>query len=269
MILFLKGFIIGIAKIIPGVSGAMLAISFSIYNKLINSITNFFDDKKNNLKFLIIFGTGVLLAIVLFSKIIRYFIGNYYLITMMLFLGLIIGGTLKFSKNIKFNLKNIIIIITIIFLLISLSIFNINNNYILRGNYIDYIMFFTGGIIEIFSSIVPGISGTALFMLIGIYDNILLIFSNILNLSFVIENIMIYISYGIGIFISFIVCSLFISYLLKKHRNLFDTIIFGLSISSIILLIIMTFSKSFTIIDLIIGIVLFFGGIFISYLSPK
>ena len=54
MKLFIKAFIIGIAKIIPGVSGAMLAVSFSIYDKLINSITNFFDDKKNNLKFLLI-----------------------------------------------------------------------------------------------------------------------------------------------------------------------------------------------------------------------
>ena len=54
MILFFKSFIIGIAKIIPGVSGAMLAVNFSIYDKLINAITNFFSDKKNNLKFLLL-----------------------------------------------------------------------------------------------------------------------------------------------------------------------------------------------------------------------
>ena len=69
MILFFKGFIIGIAKIIPGVSGAMLAVSFGIYDKLINAITNFFDNKKFNFKFLLILGSSIILAIVLFSSL--------------------------------------------------------------------------------------------------------------------------------------------------------------------------------------------------------
>ena len=269
MILFFKSFIIGIAKIIPGVSGAMLAVNFSIYDKLINSITNFFNDKKNNLKFLLIFGSGVLLAITLFSRIIRYFIDNYYLITMMLFIGLITGGTYNFSKNIKLNIKNTIIIIVIVIFLLLISLSNINNNYIIRNNYLDYIVLFIGGVIEIFSSIVPGISGTSLLMLIGIYDNILILLSNTLNLPFVIDNITLYLSYGIGMFISFIIFSIIISYLLKKYRNLFDTIILGLSLSSIIILVIMTFSKSFTFVDLIIGIILFSTGLLISCLFDK
>ena len=53
-------------------------------------------------------------------------------------------------------------------------------------------------------------------MLIGMYDNILMLFSNVLDLSFVIDNIMLYISYGIGMMISFIVFSIGINYLLKK-----------------------------------------------------
>ena len=52
MLLFLKGIIIGIGKIIPGVSGALLAINFNVYERLLNSLTNFFDDWKNNLKFI-------------------------------------------------------------------------------------------------------------------------------------------------------------------------------------------------------------------------
>lgn len=269
MILFFKSFIIGIAKIIPGVSGAMLAVNFSIYDKLINAITNFFGDKKNNLKFILIFGSGLLLSITLFSNIVRYFIGTYYLITMMLFIGLITGGTYNFSKNIKLNIKNIIIVILTITILLSISLFNINNNYIIQNNYLDYIMFFIGGIIEIFSSIVPGISGTSILMLLGIYDNILIILSNIFNISYVLDNLNLYISYGLGMFISFIICSIIISYLLKKYRNLFDTIVLGLSISSIIILLIMTFTKSFSFIDLIIGIILFFIGLSISYLFDK
>jgi len=269
MDLFLKGFIIGIAKVIPGLSGAMLAVSFSIYDRLINSITSFFDNKKENFKFLLLVGSGILLAIVFFSKVIRYFIGCYYIETMMLFIGLIVGGTYSYSKNIDLNIKNIIIVLLVILFVMLISFGNVSSNYVMNGSFLDYIMFFIGGIVEIFSSIVPGISGTALFMLMGMYDNILMLFSNMLDLSYVFENIMLYISYGIGMFLSFIVCSLIISYLLKRYRNLFDTIVLGLSISSIILLIMMAFRSSFVFIDLVIGIVLFFIGIVISYLLDK
>ena len=150
-----------------------------------------------------------------------------------------------------------------------ISFGNVSSNYVMNGSFLDYIMFFIGGIVEIFSSIVPGISGTALFMLMGMYDNILMLFSNMLDLSYVFENIMLYISYGIGMMISFIVFSLLISYLLKKYRKLFDTIVLGLSISSILLLLVMTFSKSFSFMSLFIGCLMFFVGGVISYLSPK
>ena len=269
MNLFLKGFIIGIAKIIPGVSGAMIAVMFGIYDRLINSITNFFDDKKENFKFLLIVGSGIFLSIVSCSGLIRYFINNYYLVTMMLFIGLIVGGTYNYSRNIDYSFKNIIIIILVILLVVGISVFKIDGNYIIDGSFNDYLMFFIGGVIEIFSSIVPGISGTALFMLIGMYDNILMLFSNVLNFSYVIDNIMIYISYGLGMMISFIIFSIGINYLLKKYRRLFDTIILGLSISSIILLIIMAFSKNFRLVDLVVGIILFIVGVIVSYLFDR
>lgn len=269
MTLFIKGFIIGIAKIIPGLSGAMLAVSFSIYDKLIDTVTHFFDDVKNNFKFLLVVGSGILLAIVCFSNIVSYLINKYYFITMMLFIGFIIGGTYDFSKNIKYSFKNIIIVLVTVLFVLFISLFNSSNYYVIQGNCFDYLVFFIGGVIEIFSSIVPGISGTALFMLMGIYDNILMLFGNVFNVSFVIDNIMLYISYGIGMMISFVVCSLIISYLIKKYRNLFDTIVLGLCISSILLLIMMAFKNGFMLFDLLVGIVLFFFGILVSYLSPK
>jgi len=269
MKLFLKGFIIGIAKIIPGVSGSMIAVSFNIYDKLINSVTNFFDNKKENLKFLLIIGTSILLSIVFFSNIIRYLINKYYLSMMLLFIGLIVGGTYNFSKNIKYNIKNILIILITILLVTGISLGNISNNYVIKGNVTDYIMFFIGGIIEIFSSIIPGISGTALFMVIGMYDNILMLFSNLFNFNYLINNIGIYLSYGLGMSLSFIFLSILISYILKKYRNLFNTIILGLCISSIILLFIMAFKNSFILIDLIIGILLFFIGLIISFIFDK
>ena len=269
MNLFFKGFIIGIAKVIPGVSGAMIAVSFGLYDRLINAITSFFDNKKENFKFLLLVGSGILLSIVCFSNIVRYFINSYYFSTMMLFIGLIVGGTYSYSRDIEYSFKNIVIIILTILLVLGISMFGGSGSYMINGTVRDYLMFFIGGVVEIFSSMVPGISGTALFMLLGIYDSILLLFSNIFNISFVIDNIMIYISYGVGMMISFVIFSILISYLIKKYRNLFDTIVMGLCISSILLLIVMSFSSSFGFIDLVIGVMLFFVGVVLSYLFER
>ena len=67
---FFKGFIIGIGKIIPGVSGAILAISLGVYDKALECISNFKSTKKESIKFLFPIGIGVLLSIIFFSKII-------------------------------------------------------------------------------------------------------------------------------------------------------------------------------------------------------
>lgn len=269
MELLIKGFIVGIAKIIPGLSGAMIAVSFSLYDKLINSIVNFKDTPKENFKFLFTFFMGVILAIVCFSNVISYFINNYYIMTMMFFIGLISSSTYIYSFNINYNIKNILIILFVIFLMVYIGIMNTNGLYVFSGGILDYFMYFLGGVIEIFSSIIPGISGTAMLMLVGIYDNILLLFSNIFNITYVINNIFIYISYGLGLIVSFLLTSKLISYLIKKHRSLFDVIVLGLSISSIILLIIMTFKNGFMIMDIMMGIILFFFGVLISFLAPK
>ena len=211
MELLIKGFIIGIAKVIPGVSGAMIAISFSLYDKLINTITNFFDKPKENSKFLFSLGFGIVLAIVFFSNIISYFINNYYIMTMMFFIGLITSSTFTFSMEVDYNFKNIIIILFTIFLTMFIGINNTNGVYVMNGNFSDYLLYFLGGVIEIFSSIVPGISGTAILMMIGIYDYILMLFSNIFNITFLFDNILLYLSYGIGIFFSFFLFSFGIS----------------------------------------------------------
>lgn len=269
MLLFLKGFLVGIGKIIPGVSGAMLAINFNVYEKLLNSITNFFDDWKNNLKFLLIFGSGVILAIILCSGIILFLLNNYMFLTMMFFIGLIFGGTYNFSKSIIFNYKSILLIIIIIISFLLLSINNFSTDYVIKNSFIDNIVFFIGGILEVFASIVPGISGTSLLMIIGIYDDVLKIMSSIFNYSYVIDNINIYLSYGIGMFISFIINSYLINYFLNKYKNISYSVILGLAISSILFLIIITFKVEFTIIEFILGIMLMVIGILISSIFDK
>ncbi len=269
MSLFIKGILIGLGKIIPGVSGALLAINFGIYERLINSIINFFSNWRENIKFLIIVLSGILLSILLGSKIILYLLTNYRFITMMFFIGLIIGGTYNFYLKVKITKSNLWLLLTIIILFSLLTLSNQSNVYIIKNDFTDNIMFFVAGVIEIFTSVVPGISGTSLLMIIGIYQNVLSLISNSLNITFVLGNLNIYFSYLFGMFISFIMSTSLISYLLKKHQNLTYIIILGLAISSIIYLVIITLNVKITIITAIVGIMLSVIGILLSCILGK
>ena len=88
-----------------------------------------------------------------------------------------------YASNIEYNIKNVIIILFTLFIVFYFSIFNTYNVYVFCGGISDYIMYFICGVVEVFSSIVPGISGTALFMILGMYEYILLLFSNMFNVN--------------------------------------------------------------------------------------
>ena len=124
MINFIKGFVIGIGKIVPGVSGAMLAISLGVYDKAIYYICNFKNDIKNGFKYLFPLGVGIIISIVLFSKVISLCLNKYYVITMLFFIGLIIGGIPDVLNKVNKNNYYISIISCIVFT--GITIFNVN-----------------------------------------------------------------------------------------------------------------------------------------------
>lgn len=269
MILFIKGFIIGIGKIIPGVSGALLAINFKVYERAIEAVVNFFDDWKKNLLFITKLGSGIILSIVLCSNGIIYLLNNYRFITMMFFVGLICGGTYNYATGIKCNYSDVLFMILFIVMLFIISYGNIFNSYEITHEFMDNVVFFIGGVIEVMSSIIPGISGTAIHLILGIYDSILMMISKIFDFQYVIMNINLYISYGIGMMVSFIICMIGINYLLKRYPVIFSKIILGLCIYSILMLVIFTFSLKITILNFVLGIMLLIVGLLIGCLLDK
>ena len=262
--LFIKGLIVGLGKIIPGVSGSLLAISLNVYDRAILAITNFFDDVIENTKFLFTLSLGIIVSIIIFSKIILYFITNYYVITMLFFIGLILGGLLIFKSNYTNNKKNLIILLISFLIIIILASFSHSNKYVIEGNFIDYLIFFCSGFIDAFATIVPGISGTALLMNIGVYEIIISTISNITDINLLITNIRVIIPFGLGMVIGFILLSILISYLLKKYHSEMMAFILGVSIGSMALLVISVFRSSYTYIELMLGFLFMTMGIFIG-----
>lgn len=88
---FLIGILMGFGAILPGVSSGVFCVIFGIYEKLVNSIINFFKDFKTNFLFLFPIGLGVIAGVVLFGNVIKYFFSLYKFQSCYAFIGLILG----------------------------------------------------------------------------------------------------------------------------------------------------------------------------------
>ena len=257
--LIIKGFFIGLAKIIPGFSGAVLAMSFGIYEIAIDKITNFFKDVKNNTSYFFKLGIGIILGICFGAFVIKWFISNFYYLTMFLFFGLIVGTIRKFDFKIKSKKhKFIYIILSICITVLFLKDSNINQAFVYENTIVNklYVVFL--GFIDAFSTVIPGISGTAIFMSLGCYNFILNLFS---NLWFNLEITFMFFS---GFVIGFILLTRIINVLFKTKRELTYNAIYVLSMSSVFMMILNIDYSNIKILDIFISFISLFLGIYIS-----
>lgn len=264
---FLKGIVIGIGKIIPGVSGAVLALSMGIYDKSIYYLNNLTKNIKESLKYLVPIALGILLGIILFSKVINYFLSNYYLPTMLFFIGLIIGGIPLISKNVSKKDYLFTAITFVIFFTISIT--NISNNYLLKNNFLDIFTFIFTGFLEAIGTVVPGISSTALLMIIGTYEYIISSLGNIFNISLLIPHLKILVPFTFGLIIGIIITVKIIDILFQKNKSKVYSFILGILLSSIVLLVVRAFKTKVSLVELLVGLILMIGGIFLSNIMEE
>lgn len=266
IILILKGFIVGLGKVIPGVSGAMLAITLGIYDKCIEAISNFTKRVKDNILLLFYIGIGLIMSIGLFSNMVIYLLNNHYFLTMCFFIGLIIGGLPKMYSESKVkikNIKNIAFIIITFFIMVLVTSVNANYTIKMEANFISLIGL---GFLEAFAMVVPGISGTALLMLVGYYDLVILRFSQILNIMTLFETIEFFIPFGLGMLLGVLIISKIINYFFKVHPIETYCIIFGLILSSIYMMFNIIIKVDFSLYNLLIGCIFIIIGGFVSYI---
>lgn len=256
--LFFYGLLIGLGKIIPGVSGSVIALSLGVYEKAINCINNYFKDIKNNSRYLFPLSIGILVSIIFSSKIVINLLNNYYVPTILLFLGLILGGINDICKHTSKRYIHITIISFTLPLIISLLS---NNNELIFKSYIyEFIFYIIIGIIDAVCMILPGISGTAILMMIGCYQMLMEVLSNLTHINQLINNIKIIIPFLIGLTIGIIITIKLVNYLFKKHYTKTYNIILGFLLSSITYMFITTLKYNYTINQILIGFILFIIG---------
>lgn len=223
---FLKGIVVGIGGISPGLSGSVLLVIFGLYQKTIKAIGTIFKDFVNNLKFLVPLFAGFGIGVVLFSKLVDFLLENYEMYTRFAFLGLILGSIPLFYKEVKkegFDKKYYLIIL--IAAVVGTYIFLFNKEMfptIVNPNLLQSVML---GVAVAGSSIVPGVDSAAILSSLGLYE---LYVSSIANLNFAIL-----IPAALGLIVGALLISIIMNKLLSKYYTITFSIIFGLFLSII------------------------------------
>lgn len=249
ILLFLKSIIIGVANIIPGVSGGTLAVMLNVYDPITEKIGNFFlVDRKTKLSYfwyllIVLIGAGT--GIFLFANIIKYSITNYPKITVTVFTLLILPSIPYIVKGLDYKKKKNILAfcygaaLMIIFIILGLKYGNkttgamtiqlIEGACFTRGYLLKL---FICGVIAAGAMIIPGISGSLLLMMLGEYYNVVYLISSLREKSFAVLSPLVILAIGVGV--GLVAFSKAINYLLKNHKEFTLFFIEGIITFSII-----------------------------------
>ena len=223
---FLKGIIVGIGGIAPGLSGSVLLVILGLYQKTINAIGTIFKDFKKNVAFLFPLFLGFGVGVIIFSKVVDFLLGNFEMYTRFAFLGLVLGTIPLFYKEVKkegFNKKYYIVML--ISALVGIALFSVNKDLfpvITNPNLLQSVLL---GVAVAGSSIVPGVDSAVILSTLGLYE---LYVSSLANF-----NLSILIPAGVGLVIGVLVISFLMNKLLSKFYTITFSIIFGLFLSII------------------------------------
>ena len=172
----LRGVIIGVANIIPGVSGGTMMVSMGIYDTLIHCITHLFKEFKKSVKTLLPYAIGMGVGILALASVISWGLEKYPLPTNALFIGLILGGLGPLLKKIerkKISIPAVIAFLAMFALIIWMGIQRkdgIQNAETLEMNGLQMLLMVGIGMIASATMIIPGVSGSLVLMLLGYYQ---------------------------------------------------------------------------------------------------
>lgn len=255
---FFFGLLIGLGKIIPGVSGSLIAISLGVYEPAISCFCNFFRNVKKNVIYLFPLFLGILIAITFSSKIVINLLNNYYVPTIFLFLGLICGSIHDICKHTSKQYTYLTILSFIFILIFGTNIIQLQ---VVENNSLNYfVIYFFIGFVDAMCMIIPGLSGTAILMMFGCYELLMNMLGNLTNIKQLIDNFFIIFPFGMGLIIGIIFFTRLVKILFEKYYIKTYNIILGFLLSSIFYMFKSTLKYHLSISKLILSYSLFFIG---------
>lgn len=272
---FFGGIAVGIANIIPGVSGGTMLVIFSLFEKLTNAISDLFKKetttRKESFIFLLKIFIGAAIGIVAFAKVLGFTLSHIEAETIFWFMGLILFSVPIIIRNeLKGEKFNIIFFLIGALIIGVLEYFNLHGGLTNTGDdgsIISYLILAGLGAIGGISMIFPGISGSMVMLVLGKYEMIRSYIDKLTSLDI---NIYIKLAvFGIGAILGVIISSKVLSKVINKYRGKTVSLILGFIIASALILPLNLETKLVLTTEKICGLIVSFvlGGVLIYFLD--
>ncbi|MCR5824207.1 MAG: DUF368 domain-containing protein [Lachnospiraceae bacterium] len=275
----LRGIVIGVANIIPGVSGGTMMVSMGIYDDIISSINNLFKNFKKSLLTLLPYGIGMVAGIVGFAFAIEWLFAKFPIPTALLFIGLIFGGVPTIWKKVggKKDIWVILLFAAFFALVIVLEIIGQRTGVEreLSLTPLGILVSLIVGCLAAATMIIPGVSGSMIMMILGYYNSIISSLTGAVSAlkSFDIKGVFarggVLIPFVIGVFLGFFGVAKLIRFLLDKYERRTYGAILGLIAASPYPVFVHLGITSVSVAAVIFGIITFAAGFVIAFKLGK
>lgn len=256
--LLLLGLIIGIASIMPGMSGGILAIALGIYEPVLDAIVNIKAQFKKSFFFLLPIFIGAAIGIFIFSVIMKPLIQNFEISIIYFFIGLVLGSLPSFLKSANDGgFRLLYILPLLLFFALGMIFAGAVDSNIKNAEITPLILLLSGGVLAL-GMVVPGVSSSFVLIQMGVYEKIL---NALLTFDFY------YILWiGLGFLIIAVLLVKLLNVAFKKYHGFASYGALGFLISSIIAVYPGTRQGTGLLIDIILLII---GSIFVYTFMKK
>jgi len=282
------GFLIGLAVIVPGISGSTIMIIFKLYKKILHAVANFVKEFKLSILFLAPIVVGMLIGVVTGFFTVQKLVDLIPFAIVSLFAGLMLGATPSLRdevKHVKMEAKHYLLIVlgacvpllTVIFSIVFAGTYDAPEMR-LTVDFKSIIIYLLLGILVAATQFIPGCSATAMLMALGYFIPIM----SSLHFSYISSNpsvLFIYLTLVIGFLVGCALVGKLLNMVVEKYKNIVYFIFIGLSIGSVIALFLnidmITVYKQwgasgkFPFLDIFLGLGLFVCGILFAFQLVK
>ena len=235
-----RGAVIGVSNIIPGVSGGTMAVSMGIYDRLIYAFNKIFRQFKKSFRELLPILIGVLIGLFAFAALIGTLLGTNSeeipgtrLPTNFAFIGLILGGLPAIFKRVNMKeakLPGLILFLLFLALVVVLPLLSPPEMKTVDHSLGTALLMIPLGAIASATMVIPGVSGSMILMLLGYYNSVINAMNDLRGGDW--SSLVILAPYVVGLLIGLVSIAKLMNYLLKEHATLTFCAIFGLVIGS-------------------------------------
>ena len=265
----------GFSYVIPGLCSASMGMTLGVYEDLIEIFSSFYKFKiiKKHIFLLSGIVIGLLLCFLLFTNLLENYTG--YLSS--LFVGLVLGDYIKKKKIREIRKSNILYFIVGIGTILLISLIGniqVAKSESFKFNFLDLLVLSFVSILSSLALILPGISGSMLLYVFGVYEKLSKAFEHIISNLFSSQpliwlNLLVIIVFFCSFITGILVFSKIIDKFIKIKNNKFLTLINGFLIGSVLVLIYDILINTNGYFDIIFCSIMILIGVFISTLLEK